>query len=98
MSMSESSSSPISAEPSAGLVGHYDSDVFVVHRGEKTIILVGTAHVSQESVELVKGSHGAPAVEPWQRGVIVTSEPGVLEGPPLADIDVCELVLRQFGI
>jgi pheromone shutdown-related protein TraB len=52
--MSESSSSPMSAESSAGLVGHYDSDVFVVRRGEKTIILVGTAHVSQESVELVK--------------------------------------------
>ncbi|MDZ4818497.1 MAG: alkaline phosphatase family protein [Planctomycetota bacterium] len=47
---------------------------------------------------LVKGSHGAPAKEGWQRGVILTSEPGVLEGPPMMDIDVFELVLRQFGI
>ena len=37
-----------------GLLGHYDSDVTVLTTGDKTIILVGTAHVSQESVELVK--------------------------------------------
>ena len=37
-----------------GLVGHYDSDVSVLTVGEKTVILVGTAHVSQESVEIVK--------------------------------------------
>lgn len=47
---------------------------------------------------LVKGSHGAPARESWQRGVILTSQPGTLEGPPMADTDVFELVLRQFGI
>ena len=46
----------------------------------------------------VKGSHGAPVREEWQQGVIVTSQPGVLEGPPMADTDVFELVLRQFGI
>ena len=48
--------------------------------------------------KLVKGSHGAPATEDSQRGVIVTSQPGVLEGPPIADTDVCELILRQFGV
>jgi pheromone shutdown-related protein TraB len=37
-----------------GLLGHYDSDVSVLTVGEKTVILVGTAHVSQESVEIVK--------------------------------------------
>jgi len=37
-----------------GLLGQYDSDVTVLAVGGKTIILVGTAHVSQESVELVK--------------------------------------------
>ncbi|MDH5429980.1 MAG: TraB/GumN family protein [Nitrospirota bacterium] len=37
-----------------GLLGQYDSDVTVLTAGDKTIILVGTAHVSQESVELVK--------------------------------------------
>ena len=47
---------------------------------------------------LVKGSHGAPAREEWQRGVILTSQPGTLEGPPMSDTDVFELVLRQFGI
>ncbi len=46
----------------------------------------------------VKGSHGAPAREKSQHGVMLTSQPGVLEGPPMADIDVFDLVLRQFGI
>ena len=47
---------------------------------------------------LVKGSHGAPARDAHQRGVIIASEKGVLVGPPMADTDVCDLVLRQFGI
>jgi predicted AlkP superfamily pyrophosphatase or phosphodiesterase len=47
---------------------------------------------------LVKGSHGAPARDESQRGVIIASEKGVLVGPAMADTDVCELVLRQFGI
>jgi predicted AlkP superfamily pyrophosphatase or phosphodiesterase len=47
---------------------------------------------------LVKGSHGAPAIEDAQRGVLVASEKGVLVGQAMADTDVCELVLRQFGI
>ncbi|MEX2493025.1 MAG: TraB/GumN family protein [Nitrospirales bacterium] len=47
--------SPSSVQiPPTGLLGHYDSDVTVLTTGDKTIILVGTAHVSQESVELVK--------------------------------------------
>lgn len=48
-------SSPSSAPNSpTGLLGQYDSDVTVLTTGDKTIILVGTAHVSQESVEIVK--------------------------------------------
>ena len=47
---------------------------------------------------LMKGSHGAPAREAWQHGVLLTSQPGVLEGPPMSDTDVFDLVLRQFGI
>jgi predicted AlkP superfamily pyrophosphatase or phosphodiesterase len=47
---------------------------------------------------LVKGSHGAPVREAWQQGVLLASQPGVLEGPPMADTDVFDLVLRQFGI
>jgi predicted AlkP superfamily pyrophosphatase or phosphodiesterase len=47
---------------------------------------------------IIKGSHGAPAKEESQRGVLLTSAPGVLEGPPMIDADVFEIVLRQFGI
>ncbi len=47
---------------------------------------------------LVRGSHGAPVREAWQQGVLLASQPGVLEGPPMADTDVFDLVLRQFGI
>jgi predicted AlkP superfamily pyrophosphatase or phosphodiesterase len=47
---------------------------------------------------LVRGSHGAPAREPAQRGVLIASERGVLVGRAMADTDVSELVLRQFGI
>jgi predicted AlkP superfamily pyrophosphatase or phosphodiesterase len=47
---------------------------------------------------LVKGSHGAPARDDAQRGIVVASEPGVLVGAALADTDVFELVLRQYGI
>lgn len=49
-------------------------------------------------VSLVQGSHGAPARDAAQRSVIFSSEPGVLAGGVLADTDVCDLVLRQFGI
>jgi hypothetical protein len=47
---------------------------------------------------LIKGSHGAPAHDESQRSVIFASEPGVLAARLLADTDVCDLVLRQFGI
>ncbi|MBS0208158.1 MAG: alkaline phosphatase family protein [Planctomycetes bacterium] len=47
---------------------------------------------------LIKGSHGAPALDDAQRGMLLTSERGVVAGRSLADTDVCYLVLRQFGI
>ena len=47
---------------------------------------------------LVKGSHGAPATHESQRGVLLSSQKGVFVEQPLADTDVCEIVLRQFGI
>jgi predicted AlkP superfamily pyrophosphatase or phosphodiesterase len=47
---------------------------------------------------LVKGSHGAPATHDSQRGVILASEPGVIVGRTMADTDVHDLVLHQFGI
>ncbi len=47
---------------------------------------------------LVRGSHGAPAKSPLQRGVVLASQPGVFPGPQLADIDMFGLVLEQFGV
>jgi predicted AlkP superfamily pyrophosphatase or phosphodiesterase len=46
----------------------------------------------------VRGSHGAPAVEPDLRGVLLCSERGVFVERPMADTDVADVVLRQFGI
>jgi len=47
---------------------------------------------------LIKGSHGAPARDPSQRGILLSSEKGVFVERPLADTDVADIVLRQFGI
>lgn len=47
---------------------------------------------------LVKGSHGAPVKSDAQRGVLVSSRKQVLESSELEDWDVCEVVLKQFGI
>ncbi|MEX0612525.1 MAG: nucleotide pyrophosphatase/phosphodiesterase family protein [Pirellulales bacterium] len=50
------------------------------------------------NAKLVRGSHGAPAKDPSQRGVLLTSEPGVFLGGSLADVKVAEIVLKQFAI
>ncbi|MCA9261438.1 MAG: hypothetical protein KDA61_19615, partial [Planctomycetales bacterium] len=47
---------------------------------------------------LVRGSHGAPALESYQRGVLLCSQRGVFVEAPMADTDVADIVLRQFGI
>ena len=47
---------------------------------------------------LVRGSHGAPPLEEAQRGVLLSSRPGTLVGRQMADTDVYDLVLRQYGI
>jgi predicted AlkP superfamily pyrophosphatase or phosphodiesterase len=47
---------------------------------------------------LIKGSHGAPATAESQRGVLLSSQRGMFVERPMADTDVCDLVLRQFGI
>ncbi len=44
----------------------------------------------------VRGSHGAPVRSDSQRGVILASQPEMLPDRPLADVDVADLVLRQF--
>ncbi len=46
---------------------------------------------------LVRGSHGAPARSEAQRGVLLSSRKGTFIEQPAADVDVCEIVLRQFG-
>jgi hypothetical protein len=50
------------------------------------------------NASLVRGSHGAPAREESQRGVLLSSQRGVFVEQPLADTDVAEIVLRQFGL
>jgi hypothetical protein len=50
------------------------------------------------NAKLVRGSHGAPARDPSQRGVLLTSEPGVFLGGQLADVEVAEIILKQFAI
>ena len=47
---------------------------------------------------LVRGSHGAPATDPTQRSVLVTSEPVSLDGPTATDIDVFNVVIKHFGL
>ncbi|REK16595.1 MAG: alkaline phosphatase family protein [Planctomycetota bacterium] len=47
---------------------------------------------------LVRGSHGAPPRDESQRGILLASQKGTLVGSAMADTDVCELVLRQFGL
>lgn len=47
---------------------------------------------------LVKGSHGAPVKSDPQRGVLVASRKDVLESKELEDWDVCDIVLKQFGV
>ncbi len=46
---------------------------------------------------LVKGSHGAPALDRSQQSVMLASQPGLLPGTSMADIDVFDVVLRHFG-
>jgi hypothetical protein len=39
-----------------------------------------------------------PATADAQRGVLLSSQRGMFVERPMADTDVCDLVLRQFGI
>jgi predicted AlkP superfamily pyrophosphatase or phosphodiesterase len=47
---------------------------------------------------LVKGSHGAPAVDRSQRTVLLASEPTRFPAGPLKDTDVFGIVLSHFGL
>ncbi len=46
----------------------------------------------------IRGSHGAPARQASQRGVLLASQKGVFVETDTADTDVADIVLRQFGI
>jgi predicted AlkP superfamily pyrophosphatase or phosphodiesterase len=46
---------------------------------------------------LTRGSHGAPAHDASQRGVLLSSKPNILRGENLRDVDVAGIVLREFG-
>ena len=47
---------------------------------------------------LVKGSHGAPAVDASQRSVLLSSDPTLVPGPAVNDTDVFGIVLEHFGL
>lgn len=47
---------------------------------------------------LVRGSHGAPAVDPSQQTVLLASKPILPDGPTVADTDVFGIVMKQFGV
>ena len=48
------------------------------------------------NANLVKGSHGAPATSDEQKGVLLSSQRGVLASSQVKDTDICDLVLKQF--
>jgi hypothetical protein len=50
------------------------------------------------NANLVKGSHGAPPRDESQYSVLLSSQRGVFVESATPDTDVCEIVLRQFGI
>jgi Type I phosphodiesterase / nucleotide pyrophosphatase len=47
---------------------------------------------------LVKGSHGAPAIDRSQRTVLLASEPTLFPAGALQDTDVFGIVLKHFGL
>jgi hypothetical protein len=67
----------------------YDPVELFVDRKTKGIPLDAT---------LVKGSHGAPATTAAQRGVLLSSEAGIFQGPTVADVDIAGIILRQFDV
>jgi hypothetical protein len=50
------------------------------------------------NASLVKGSHGAPAVENRQRTVLLATQPTLFPPGPLRDTDVFRIVLEAFGL
>jgi hypothetical protein len=46
---------------------------------------------------LVKGSHGAPACEPQQQGVLLSSAAGMLQQETCVDTDVAAVIIAHYG-
>jgi len=46
---------------------------------------------------LIKGSHGAPVTSDPQRGVLLSSQQGVLGKSAVADTDVCSIVMQRLA-
>jgi len=61
------------------------------------LFLDGRTKTIPLNANLVRGSHGAPANDLSQRGMLLTSEPGVFLGGQLADTEVAEIILKQFA-
>jgi hypothetical protein len=88
------------------LVGEERSKYDLMHERAGDLIVVSSSDSWQsaacgtldDSAPAIRGSHGAPATDEEQRGAIFASERGVLAGRLLLDTDICDLVLRQFGI
>lgn len=47
---------------------------------------------------LIRGSHGAPAVDPTQHTVLLASKPILPDGPTVSDTDLFGIVMKQFGV
>jgi hypothetical protein len=88
------------------LSGEERSKYDLVHERAGDVIVISSPDSRQSAAcrptdgpePRVRGSHGAPATDDRQRGTIFASERGVLAGRLLVDTDICDLVLRQFGI
>ncbi|HEV3339291.1 MAG TPA: alkaline phosphatase family protein [Pirellulales bacterium] len=88
------------------LSGEERSKYDLVHERAGDVVVISTpdswqaaaCRPADDPARTVRGSHGAPAADDRQRGMIFSSERGVLTGRLLLDTDVCDLVLRQFGI
>ena len=47
---------------------------------------------------LIRGSHGAPAIDPTQQTVLLASQPILPDGPTVLDTDLFGIVMKQFGV
>jgi hypothetical protein len=47
--------------------------------------------------KLIKGSHGAPITSDAQRGVLLSSQKGIIRKSAVADTDVCNIVMQRLA-